>query len=78
MWIKYADKHPDKDGEYIIAVVGHDGKIYHAINNYVKDLEKTGWHCDEGNEGFFDQDPFDGSLYMVTLIAWAEFEEYKG
>lgn len=77
MWIKYSDRHPEIDGAYLIAIK-QNGRLYYDVVEYTKDLKKRGWYCEDGNEGFFEQDPYDGSLYMVTPIAWAEFEEYKG
>lgn len=76
MWIKYAEEKPKESGHYLIVEKYKDNLIY-SVGRYETDLAKTGWHCDDGNEGFFDQDVYDGSIYMINPVAWTMFDEYK-
>lgn len=76
MWVKYTDKKPEKSGFYLIAEKYKD-RLTYSVGRYETDLEETGWHSDDGNEGFFDQDISDGSIYMINPVAWTRFDEYK-
>lgn len=76
MWIKYAEEKPKESGYYLIVDKYKDDLIY-SVGRYETDLAKTGWHCDDGNEGFFDQYVDDGSLYMINPIAWKPIENYE-
>ena len=78
MWIKYAEEKPKESGNYLIVYRdAYTDDLIYSVGRYETDLEKTGWHCDDGNEGFFDQYIDDGSLYMINPIAWKPIEDYE-
>ena len=77
MWIDYANEKPKEDGIYLIVEKDRD-HLYYSVATYTKDLEKSGWSCEDGNEGFFDQDFYTGELYMLNPLAWQMIERYEG